>query len=351
MAGAPREKRPRPTRPPSHESLESEGTRVIPGCDPRGVQLAGASSGVGPTSKAGGGAGISAASAAAARPSRRAAGIRPRGERHFSRPGRQEAGAGRRGRARDLGPGDSADGREGGFPHGGKMAAGVLGITYILHHAQKGKRLTQDPVLDTTSHVFGGISNYLEFFCTGAIVDNAATNVGVQMIHSCVGISGAARTLDRRGCGGPGGRRLAAAQGDPARSLPAAPASPAARPRARLQGAGAQCAGGHGNGAARQARKVRAGPTAASFEYRRRLWSGQHRRPAVPGPLAASRPPAQPRARPRGSAPAAALQTPEPAGRRARRGDCRSPAKRVLPGAGLGRPGAQAPASAAAGGR
>lgn len=113
MAGAPREKRRRPTRPPSHESLESEGTREIPGCDPRGVQLAGASSGVGPTSKAGGGAGISAASAAAARPSRRAAGIRPRGERHFSRPGRQEAGAGRRGRARDLGPGDSADGREG----------------------------------------------------------------------------------------------------------------------------------------------------------------------------------------------------------------------------------------------
>lgn len=113
MAGAPREKRRRPTGPPSHESLESEGTREIPGCDPRGVQLAGASSGVGPTSKAGGGAGISAASAAAARPSRRAAGIRPRGERHFSRPGRQEAGAGRRGRARDLGPGDSADGREG----------------------------------------------------------------------------------------------------------------------------------------------------------------------------------------------------------------------------------------------
>lgn len=83
---------------------------TIPGWDPQGVQLAaGLGQGGGrPTSKAGGGAGISAAPAAAAGPPSARPGSAPAGSAASPRPA-----AGRRGRGRDLGLGDSAGGRQG----------------------------------------------------------------------------------------------------------------------------------------------------------------------------------------------------------------------------------------------
>lgn len=112
MAGARQEKRPHPTRPPAPESRESEWTqRDDPRQGPPGRAAcsgARAGRGGGPTSKAGGGAGTSAAPAAAAGPPSARPGSAPARSAASPRPA-----AGRRGRARDLEPGDSAGGRQG----------------------------------------------------------------------------------------------------------------------------------------------------------------------------------------------------------------------------------------------
>lgn len=91
MAGARQEKRPRPTRPPFHESRESGWTRRD---DPRqgpppgacSLQRGSSRAGGGPTSKAGGGAGISAAPAAAAGPPSARPGSAPAGSAAFPAP-------------------------------------------------------------------------------------------------------------------------------------------------------------------------------------------------------------------------------------------------------------------------
>ncbi|XDA80426.1 hypothetical protein R6Z07M_010364 [Ovis aries] len=138
----------------------------------------------------------------------------------------------------------------------------------------------------------------------------------------CVESCGAA--LTQTGETAEGLRRLAAAQGAPARSLPAALTSPAARPGARERRACAVCAGGGGSCAAGLAGKVRVGPTEAAYGVG-----------CSAGPLrrALSQPPSCPRRpeAPRGSAPAAALQTSEPGGCRARSPGLRPRAPRVLP--------------------
>ena len=111
-------KRPRRPRPAAHESQESGGgLRRIPAAVPGGWGSAvglgrGERGQCGRTSKAGSGASISAAPAAAAGPSRGAAGTRPRPGAQLHPAG---AGGGRRGRGRDLGPGGSAGGREGAY--------------------------------------------------------------------------------------------------------------------------------------------------------------------------------------------------------------------------------------------
>lgn len=134
-------------------------------------------------------------------------------------------------------------------------------------------------------------------------------------------VPGAALTLGREGLGEPGGGSLAGGPRAPARSLTWAPAS-------RGRAVPLPCAGSPRRGgscAARLARKVRAGPTAASPRGGRRLWVDYSQaRPAA----ALSQPPRRQRSsetrpqglarRHRGSAPAAALQTPEPAGHPAR---------------------------------
>lgn len=112
MAGARQEKRPRPTRPPFHESRESGWTRRDDPRQglPRGVQLAaGLEPGGGRADFKGGRRGRHfRGTCSGGRSSFRAPGIRPRRERRFPSPA-----AGRRGRGRDLGPGDSAGGRQG----------------------------------------------------------------------------------------------------------------------------------------------------------------------------------------------------------------------------------------------
>lgn len=153
-------------------------------------------------------------------------------------------------------------------------------------------------------------------------------------------VPGAALTPGREGLGEPGGGSLARGPRAPARSLTWAPAS---RGRAApLSGAGSPRRGG--SCAARLAGKVRAGPTAAGPGGGGRLWVDYSQaRPAL------SQPPRRQRssqARPqglarrhRGSAPAAALQTPEPAGHPARQWGLQTrPARRRLPGAGQGPP-------------
>lgn len=117
--GRPKEAPPSPRpRPAAHESRGAAGTGWARGAPsprraaPLGARARGARRG-GRTSKAGSGAGISAAPAAAARPPGPAAGIRPRpGARLRPAPPRPGS-AGRRGRGRDLGPGGFAGGRQG----------------------------------------------------------------------------------------------------------------------------------------------------------------------------------------------------------------------------------------------
>lgn len=104
--------RPHPTRSPSHESQASEG--AIPGaCSPRGPGARGGEAGR-LQRPAAGQAFPRHLQRRRVPPAARLESAAGR-EHRFSRPGREEAGAGRRGRGRDLGPGGSAGGCEGAY--------------------------------------------------------------------------------------------------------------------------------------------------------------------------------------------------------------------------------------------
>lgn len=145
---------------------------------------------------------------------------------------------------------------------------------------------------------------------------------------------GAALALGRRGCGEPGGGRLAGSPGRP-RALPHR-GSRLPRPRGPALGCRepARAARGCGSGAAEAAGKVRARPTAVSSECRGRRSEGRRQGPGRAPPRL--RPPP-----PRGS-PAA----PSPRGAWPGGGSCRPPARRSCPGRAQG---PQTPASTAGG--
>lgn len=141
---------------------------------------------------------------------------------------------------------------------------------------------------------------------------------------------GAALALGRRGCGEPGGGRLAGSPGRP-RALPHR-GSRLPRPRGPALGCRepARTARGCGSGAAEAAGKVRARPTAVSSECRGRRSEGRRQGPGRAGRHRGSAPP-----------PPRLSRSPEPAGRLAGRRELQTASSALLPGAGPGPPDAR----------